>query len=342
MKKIKDKIRYFLYKFFGKLIFELKVNKRKRERQKIKRKQYKPKIAFKKLEKSLQGIKYPSNDFNKVMSMLLSDIENFEYIVRRFRYDRKILSYIAHDDQVLYSLHPNKRFRPAHPPESDNNRAIKIDVQSLFMFGMIMINRSLLLLKMYLPDRSMSTKKDKDMYSKIGNLYYKLSQSNQLSALAQKFKDSFLKEIKWLYAVLRFYRNEFIEHLDRCCQQGMKFGIYTDDFSLSSYKWNYNIDDDIKIEEFRAKLEKSEIKIVGRSDGGRRLINRYYIQMVFNNIVSIPRNLLKEALDLIEDIGVNSPKPEEVISKIEKYMTELFNFMVKELKESELIKYKSN
>nr|MBP6856004.1 hypothetical protein [Candidatus Paceibacterota bacterium] len=290
-------------------------------------------------EQNLQGINYPNNDFNKIMSMVLSDIELFEHIVRRFRRDRKILSYISHDDQFLHFLGPNKRSYPSHPYERDNNEAIKIDVQSLFMFGMIMINRSLLLLKMYLPDRG--SKNGIDMYHKIGNFYFELSQSSQLSILTQKFRDNFLTKIKWLYSALRFYRNEFIEHLDKGYQQGMNFGVYADDFALSSYKWNYNDSDDDKIEQFRTKLENVGVKISGRSSGGRSLINRYYIQRVFDNIELVPFNLLKEALDLIEDIGVHSPQPEKVISEIEEYIAGILNFMSNELNNSELIKYKN-
>lgn len=304
----------------------------------MKREHSKLETSFRKLEQNLQGINYPNNDFNKIMSMVLSDLELFEHIVRRFRRDRKILSYISHDDQFLHFLGPNKRSYPSHPYERDNNAAIKIDVQSLFMFGTIMINRSLLLLKMYLPDRSSHAKTD--MYHKIGNFYFELSRFNQLSNLAQKFRDNFLTRIKWLYSALRFYRNEFIEHLDKGYQQGMNFGVYADDFALSSYKWNYNESDDEKIEKFRTKLENAGARISGRSNGGRSLINRYYVQRVFDNIELVPDNLLKEALDLIEDIGVHSPQPEKVISEIEEYMAGILNFMSDELDNSELIKYK--
>jgi hypothetical protein len=338
MYKFNNRIRHIFYKFFGNFVFELKARKRRKEYQKIKREQSSLELAFRKLEQNLQGINYPNNDFNKIMSMVLSDLELFEHIVRRFRRDRQILSYISRDDQFLHFLGPNKRSYPSHPYERDNNSAIKIDVQSLFMFGMIMINRSLLLLKMYLPDRS--NKNGTDMYHKIGNFYFGLSRSSQLSSLAQKFRDNFLTKIKWLYSALRFYRNEFIEHLDKGYQQGINFGVYGDDFTLSSYKWNYSDSDDEKIEQFRTKLENAGVQIFGRSSGGRSLINRYYVQRVFDNIECVPNNLLKEALDLIEDIGVHSPQPEKVISEIEEYMVGILNFMSDELNNSELIKYK--
>ena len=338
MYSFRNKITRIFYKVFGNFFFDLRTRKRKKWHQKIKRKQSRIETTFRKLEASLQGINYPNNDFNKIMSMALSDIELFEHIVRRFRHDRIVLSHISRDDQFLHFLGPDKRSYPSHPLERDNNQAIKIDVQSLFMFGMIMVNRSLLLLKMYFPDNASGAKTD--MYSKIGIFYNELSQSTQLSNLAQKYKDKFLPKIKWLYSTLRFYRNEFIEHLDKGYQQGMNFGVYANDFALSSYKWNYDDSDDEKIEKFRTKLENASVQISGRSSGGRSLINRYYIQRVFDDIVLVPDNLLKEALDLIEDIGVHSPQPEKVISEIEEYMAGILNFMSEELGSSELIKYK--
>ena len=80
--------------------------------------------------------------------------------------------------------------------------------------------------------------------------------------------------------------------------------------------------------------------VSGRSSGGRSLINRYYIQRLFDNITLIPNELLKEALDLIEDIGVHSPQPEKVIQEMETYMEGIFNFMSEQIDNSELVKYK--
>ena len=273
------------------------------------------------------------------MSMVFSDIELFHHIVQRFRRDRKILGFISHDDQFLHFLGPNKRSYASHPYERENNRAIKIDVQSLFIFGTIMINRSLLLLKMYFSDKE-NDSRNKSMYSKIWSFYYVLSKSNKLSELAQKFKNVFLVNIKWLSSSLRFYRNEFIEHLDKGYQQGMNFGFYQNDFALSSYKWNYDDNDNVRVENFRTKLENLGIKIPGRSDSGRNMINRYYIQKLFDNITLVPDSLLKEALELIEEVGVHSPQPEKTISEIETYIEGLLNFMSDELGQSELIKYK--
>ena len=78
---------------------------------------------------------------------------------------------------------------------------------------------------MYFPDQEKDSN-NKSMYSKIWSFYDVLSKSSKLSESLQKFRDSFLTNIKWLSSSLRFYRNEFIEHLDKGYQQGMNFGFY--------------------------------------------------------------------------------------------------------------------
>jgi hypothetical protein len=164
--KFKKELKKIFYKLFGNLLFDLKIKKRTKIHKKTKQEPYKLEAVFRKLESKLQGIEYPNNDFNKIMSMVLSDIELFHHIVQRFQHDRKVLGFISHDDQFLHFLGPNRRSYPSHPHECENNQAIKIDAQSLFIFGAIMINRSLLLLKMYFLDKETDSK-NKSMYSKI-------------------------------------------------------------------------------------------------------------------------------------------------------------------------------
>lgn len=335
-----DRIKRLYYKWCGKVIATMRFERRTRAHKRNSKERYSLEVAFRELEVSLRDVHYPNNDFNKMMSMALSDLELFELIVRRFRRERMLLTCISREDQFLHSLDPTRRSYPTHPLEKVNNSSIKVDVQSLFIFGTILVNRLSLLLKMYLPDRSSSAKID--MYSKIGILYSELNKSQTLSKAALEFRSRFILKIKWLYSVLRFYRNEFIEHLDRGYQQGMNFGTYSSDFTLSSYKWDYGDDDNEKVEELRLKLEKLDVKVHGRSDGGRSLINRYYIQRLFDNIVLVPDSMLKETLDVIEEVGVHSPQPEKVIKEVEEYVEGVLRFMKEHLDISELNKYRKS
>jgi len=331
------KIKSIYYKLFGKLIFYREMRRRRLVNEE--KKEYKLVGEFRKLESALKQIKYPRNDFNKLMSMILSDVTLFGYVVNSYNYHRKLLKDKTLDDEFYRWLDPKARSYPSHPAEEYINNAIKVDAQSLFIFGTILVNRSLLLLKMYLSDRHNSG--SRSMYSGIGYFYPVLSEKKvKLSPLLKKFKKNYSLKVKWPYSVLRFYRNEFIEHLDRGYQQGMTFGVYTDGFSLSSYKWNYNNNDNTKIEKLKSKLEKRKIYIAGRDDGGRNLNNRYYLQRVFDNITQVPDDLLKETLDLVEEVGGESPQPSRVIKEIGNYITELFQFMINELDSSELAKHK--
>ncbi len=334
---LRIKIRKIYYKLFGKLIFYREMRRRRLINKK--RKEYKLVSEFRKLENALRQIKYPKNNFNKIMSMVLSDIVLFGHVVKGYDYHRKLLKNKTLDDKFYIWLEPRAKSYPMHPKENDINNAIKVDVQSLFIFGTILVNRSLLLLKMYFSDRHNS--RNRNIYSGIGYFYPVLSDKKaKFSPLLRKFKKKYLLKVKWLYSVLRFYRNEFIEHLDKGYQRGMTFSVYTDGFSLSSYKWNYNDNDNKKIEKLKSKLEKNKIHIGGREDGGRNLKNRYYLQRVFDNIVKVPDDLLKETLELIEEVGGESPQPSKVIREIEEYVMDLFQFMIDELDSSELFKYK--
>ncbi len=331
-----NKIIIYYYKIFGKLFFYFESKKRKRINEN--RETYTLIKNFRELETALSGIAYPNNDFNKIMSMILADLELFGHVVNRFYAHRQMLKNKTIGDKFFRFLNSEAKSYPAHPAENYINNAIKTDMQSLFIFGMILVNRSLLLLKMYLPDQENSSKNP--MYAKIGNFYFALCNQENLSPLSIKLSSVLLVKIKWIYSVLRFYRNEFIEHLDRGYQQGMNYGVYDDNFALSSYKWNYDDNDNERIEKFKLKLETLGITISSRTDGGRSLNNRHYIQKLFDNIVDVPSELLKEAMNLIEDIGVNSPQPTKIISEIELYISGLFNFMIQELSQSELAKYK--
>jgi len=336
---ITDTARNFYYGLFGKLIFYREMKRRSSiNDKKIK---YKLVNEFRELEKSVRSVKYPKNDFNKVMSMILSDITIFGHVVNSYRNHRLILRNKSLDEKFYYRLNPKAKSYPVHPAEEYINNSIKVDAQSLFIFGTILVNRSLLLLKMYLPDKFNSG--SRSMYSGLGYFYPILSDKKiEHSPLLKKFIKEHSLKVKWLYSVLRFYRNEFIEHLDKGYQQGMTFGVYTDSFSLSSYKWNYNANDNKKIEDLGSKLEKLGINIPGRSDGGRAMINRYYLQRVFDNITQVPDDLLSETLNLVEDVGGESPQPNRVISEVENYITGLFRFMIDELESSELSKYKKS
>lgn len=334
---LKIKIINIYYRLFRKIIFNREMKKRRLINEK--KNKYRLIGEFRKLETALRPIKYPKNDFNKIMSMILSDITLFGHIVDRYRRDREMLKDKTLEENFYYQLNSNAKSYPSHPAEEYISNSIKVDTKSLFIFGTILVNRSLLLLKMYLPDKHNSG--SRSMYSSIGYFYPILfSKKVKISPLLKKIKSKFSINIKWLYSVLRFYRNEFIEHLDKNYQQGMVCGVYTDTFSLSNYKQNYNNNDNKKIENLKLKLEKVGIHIAGRNDGGRNMINRYYLQRVFDNITQVPNDLLDETLKLVEDIGGESPQPNRVIEEIENYITNLFQFMVNEFESSELAKYR--
>ncbi len=154
--------------------------------------------------------------------------------------------------------------------------------------------------------------------------------------MATDFRNELGENLKWLNAVLRFYRNKFIEHFGQPRQQGMNFSIGGKDFALHSYKWDFNSSDEKRIADFKTKIVAHGITLP------KELNPRHYVQLLFDNIVSIPDDLIQEALNLIEDIGIDSPQPEVLIERVEKYLTSLFGFMHKGIDQSEFSRYRKN
>ena len=204
---LKIKIKNIYYKLFGRIIFHREMKRRQLINER--KSKYKLISEFRKLEKALRSIKYPKNDFNKIMSMILSDITLFGHVVNSYHHHRRMLKNKTLDEKFYHWLNPKAKSYPSHPAEKYINSSIKVNAQSLFIFGTILVNRSLLLLKMYLPDKHNSG--SRSMYSGIGYFYPILSNSKvKPSPLLKKFKNELSLNVKWLYSVLRFYHNKFI------------------------------------------------------------------------------------------------------------------------------------
>lgn len=283
---------------------------------------------FRELEKKLGETSYPNNTANKTMGMMLQSICSFELVVTRFRTNRKKLHEMALEDTEWWRTHPEAKSRKAHPDEAYVHSAIRVDVESLFMYGLILVQKTLPLIKLFLPEKP----KD-DKFTKIKKFYHWMSAGNSLPPLAKELNKKLGYTPKWLYAVLRFYRNEFIEHLDTPYQQGMGFSIHGNSFDLSSYKWDYSDEDTKKIFAFKKKLVKRGIILP------QEIRARHYVQLMFNQIVDVPEDLLEEALELIEDIGCDSPQPEQLIAMVQSYMSFLLEFMIENFDKSDFVNY---
>lgn len=288
-------------------------------------------VKFRALERKLVETNYPDNLANKSMGMIFESIHSFELIMTRFRINRTRLQALSIESSNWWKKHPKAKSRKAHPAEDYVNRAMRVDVESLFMYGLILTHRTLLLIKLFLPE-----KPKEDKFGKLKKFYHWLSAGNSLPPLAEELNKKLGSTPKWLYAVLRFYRNEFVEHLDRSYQQGMGFSVYGNSFRLSSYKWDYSDEDTKKIITFKNKLIKRGVILP------KEIRPRHYVQLMFNQIVDVPEDLLEEALDIIEDVGCDSPEPEQLISMVQDYLDSLFDFMIEHFDTSDFAKYPKN
>lgn len=285
---------------------------------------------FRKLEKMMVRTHYPDNLANKSMGSLYGVINSFEIVLTRYRMNRMRLSELSLAGSHWWKTHPKAKSRRADPREPYVNGAIRVDAESLFVFGLILVQRSLLVIKLFLPD-----KLSEEKFGSLTKFYNWIRSSEKISPLAKEMREEFGGNMKWLYSVLRFYRNEFIEHVDRSYQDGMGYSNYENSFNLSSYKWNYSDEDSRKINQLKKQLIKRKVVMP------EELNQKHYLHLLFKNIQAVPDDLLEECLDIIEDIGGDSSDPEILIAQIETYLNQLFNFMIKNFDKSEYGKYKN-
>src|SRR3989344_1915315 len=285
--------------------------------------------AFRRFEKELSGFSVPDNRANKFMSLLLSSLESFELISTRYANIRNKIQEIHKEEWAQRKAEPERKSWPAHPDERYCYAAIRVDVESLFMFGTIIVRRTLPLIGLFLPDKPSGKK-----FDDLGNFYGWITTEPKLSSVATELKNNLWPHFRWLYAVLRFYRNKFVEHLSEPQQQGMNFDLGGKKFALHSYKWDFNAGDEKVISDFKGKLEKKGIKMPAEHGP------RHYVQLVFDNLNQVPEDLLQDSLRLVDDIGIDSPSPTTLISHIEVYPRDLLNFMSDRIGDSNLAKYK--
>jgi frataxin-like iron-binding protein CyaY len=284
--------------------------------------------AFRRFEKELSSFSVSDNRANKLMSLLLSSLESFELISTRYAGIRNKIQEIHKEEFVQRAANPEKKSWPAHPDERYCYAAIRVDVESLFMFGTIIVRRTLPLIELFLSDRPPGKR-----FDDLGNFYGWITTESKLSSMATELKNNLGPHFRWLYAVLRFYRNKFVEHLSEPQQQGMNFDLGGKKFALHSYKWDFNTDDEKAISNFKAQLEKRGVKMPTVHG------LRHYVQMVFDNLDQVPEDFLQDALRLIDNIGIDSPAPATLINHIELYLRDLFNFMSDHIQDSDLAQY---
>ena len=287
--------------------------------------------AFRRFENELSGFSVPDNRANKLMSLLLSSLESFELVSTRYAKIRDKIQEIHREEWAQRKAEPERKSWPAHPDERYSYAAVRVDAESLFIFGIILVRRTLPLIEMFVPD-----KQPAKIFDDLSNFYDWISTTSNSSQITTELKNNLGHHFRWLYAVLRFYRNKFVEHLNEPRQQGMNFDLGGKKFALHSYKWNFNADDEKAISDLKNKLEMNGATMPKEHN------LRHYVQLVFDNLDRVPESILGDALRLIDDIGIDSPSPTTLVNQIEAYIRDLFNFMSDNLQRSNLIQHRKS
>lgn len=289
--------------------------------------------CYRELAEKVSSIVVPDNEPNQVMGMILQAIRSFNLSVTRYNSSREALRKITVQENDWRRHDPKRKSWPSHPDSDYINAAVRVDVESLFIFGLILVNRVLLLLKIYLPDELKKYKSGGDQYSTFGRFYHWLVKEVH-SNLANRMRADCSREIKWLYAVLTFYRNEFVEHMNKSYQQGMMYSSYTNtDFSLHSYSWKVTKEDEQIVSELKSELANIEVSIPETDNP------RSFAQFLFEHIVDIPDHLVEKSTGLIAGVGGDSPNPRRLARGIEDCICRLFDFLIDNFEESKLAKY---
>jgi len=285
--------------------------------------------AFRRFEKELSGFSVPDNKVNKFMSLLLSSLESFELISTRYENIRNKIQEIHKEEWAQRTADPERKSWPAHPDEKYSYAAVRVDAESLFIFGIIIVRRTLPLIELFIPDKPPAK-----TFEDLSNFYSWVSTTPSPSQLTTDLRNDLGHHFRWLYVVLRFYRNRFVEHLNEPRQQGMNFDLGGKKFVLHSYKWDFNTNDEKAILDFKNKLEKRDITMPNEHNP------RHYVQLFFDNLDQVPEDFLQDALRLIDDIGIDSPSPTTLMNHIEVYLRDLLNFVSGRIGDSNLVQYR--
>lgn len=173
-------------------------------------------------------------------------------IVMRLLANRKLLTELAHREDKLrpkkkirYGKPASKRLQPVQRKAHEANEQMKLDMESLFIFGNLLLEQWTYVI-LYLVGES--NLKDQNFSKFVTTL-----QSRKDKGLLQALWDNHHADMTWLYYQLRSYRNVFIEHVKAPWQRGTSRDMFGDNFRLatpSPVGWI----DEIEIERLIRKL----------------------------------------------------------------------------------------
>ncbi len=188
------------------------------------------------LSKKLQDFTNPPSGSTALFPLnakVWERMQNVKLLTARLIANRKLLTELAYQDDQLrprkrirYGKLPSKRLQVVRNKEREANEQMKLDMESLFIFGNLLLEQWTYVIHYLIGETNL---KERDFSKLVTTL-----QSKQNNGLLQPLWDNHYEDLIWLYYQLRAFRNIFIEHIKSPWQNGTSRETYGDSFRLAT------------------------------------------------------------------------------------------------------------
>jgi len=256
----------------------------------------------------LTGLKPPSGAyaFFHYSSHAITRLKDCRCIVKRLFAGRRKLTELARQEELTRPKnwpagkpYPNE-VKKIMKEERELTECMKLDIESLYMFGMILLDQWAL---QSICIGNLALQK-KHPFNEL--VYYFDSGNNDILA---PIWDQLKEKILWLHYQLRFYRNKFVVHANRPWQRGTTMSVYGDDFNLFIPTPPGWIDDEKANQEITELIYLAPEHIQkASSDYWEKKNPRRLIEILFDNIGNIEKKSDREKIaSIFSTVGGSTP-----------------------------------
>lgn len=192
---------------------------------------------------------------------------------------------------------------------------MRMDNESLYVFGNLMLDQWAYNIAYGLG------LKDARLYT-FHHLVSQL-QKNNINPRLKLFHERHFKDAVWLYYQLRFYRNNFIEHIDRPWQRGSTMSTFGDDFEFFIPTPPGWIPDEKQQEMFATIEHLIPEWVKGLPDDHWQKKSRPTLEAILKNIDAIPKQEDREKVwNVWKEIGGSTVSFDILGNRIAKFINE--------------------
>jgi hypothetical protein len=292
--------------------------------------------SLKKMEMLFQQIENKDNvrRISKHDVLVRGELKDLDIIWKRFLCNRQeLIELSTKRDQYLQEKgNPkSKEAQEIFKREDEVVNSLKVDLKSLFLFGDILFNKLVLLIRaIYGANRGIKYESFSSFLKSIRNLEKITSPEHMLySKLGE--------DLEKIDVLLGFYRDKFIVHVSGPYQEGMNWSVYLPDIGIDHTSWKL---DKFNFDEFNELVELLNDILPSRDKYGNPLEKpcdpRLKVEVLFMNLHKIKDPDLKQRAEgYIRSVGLRSPDiyyllktvkdtSIQVIESLEEYVNEQY------------------